>query len=193
MNKAYHSGESEADNSQTPQWLINQLQEIVNIEIIHDVCARENSAKAKSYWTKDDDALSQHWHDAYVDSAGMPKYSDQNCALWMNPPFSLAGLFTEKAALEAESGVVTLGCCVHAPDRTWFQEMEKRATFIYVPDKRIQFLKHDGTPFTRIDPHTNKKVRSGANFPLCFPLWTPFNSGGEAKQIRFKTEKDKYS
>ena len=193
MHKAYHSGESEADNSQTPQWLINQLQDVVNLEIIFDVCARPNSAKADNFFTKDHDALAQDWHECYIDGAGMPKYSSQNCALWMNPPFSKAKDFTTKAADEALNGVVTLGCCVHAPDRTWFQEMEKRATFIYVPDKRIQFLKHDGTPFTRIDPHTKKEVRSGANFPLCFPLWTPFNNGGEAKQIRFKTDKEKYS
>lgn len=186
MHKAYHSGESEADNSQTPQWLINQLQDIVNIKIIHDVCARENSAKAESYWTKEDDALIMNWlHQIPTNSA--------KDAFWMNPPFSKAKDFTTKAADEALKGVVTLGCCVHAPDRTWFQEMEKRATFIYVPDKRIQFLKHDGTPFTRKDPKNGKEVRSGANFPLCFPLWTPFNNGGQAKQIRFKTDKEKYS
>lgn len=193
MQKAYHSGESEADNSQTPWWLVRQLEQVVNVEFIHDVCAKENSAKAENYWTKEDDALSIPWHDAYTNTAGMPKHSDQNCALWMNPPFSMASQFTTKAADEANSGAVILGCCVHAPDRAWFQEMEKRATFIYVPDKRIQFLKHDGTPFTRKDPHTGKTVRSGANFPLCFPLWTPFNNGGEAKQVRFITEKEKYS
>ena len=37
---------------------------------------------------------------------------------------------------------------------------------------------------------TGKNVKSSANFPLCFPLWTPFNNGGEAKQIRFKRDKE---
>ncbi len=189
MHKAYHSGESEADNSQTPQWLIRQLQDVTGVDISHDVCARKNSAKADSYWTKDDDALKLNWLEKYYDLNA--NYEMVN-SFWMNPPFSKAKEFTTKAADEALSGVVTLGCCVHAPDRSWFQEMEKRATFVYVPNHRIQFLKHDGKPFTRIDKH-GKEVKSGANFPICFPLWTPFNNGGEAKFIRFECDKEKYS
>ena len=194
MHKAYHSSDSEADNSQTPWWLIKQLQEVVNVEIIFDVCAKENSAKASDYYTIENDALKQCWSRKYI-YRQRNSYHERgsNAAYFMNPPFSMAKEFTTKAADEALNGVVTLGCVKHAPDATWFQEMEKRATFIYVPDKRIQFLKHDGTPFTRIDTKTGKTVKSGANFPLCFPLWTPFNNGGEAKQVRFKTEKERYS
>ncbi len=189
MDKAYHSGDSEADNSQTPQWAINQIQEVANVKIVHDVCATDISAKADSWWTKDHDALKQWW---YVQLAS-PHFTPLNKACWMNPPFSLAKEFTTKAADEALKGCVTIGCVKHAPDTDWFQEMEKRATFIYVPDGRIQFLKADGTPFTRIDKKTGKVVKSGANFPLCFPLWTPFNNGGEAKQIRFKRDQKRYS
>tara|TARA_R110000744_G_scaffold380568_1_gene503228 strand:+ start:10973 stop:11560 length:588 start_codon:yes stop_codon:yes gene_type:complete len=192
--KAYHSGDKEADNSQTPWWLIRQLQDIVNVKFIIDACARENSAKASDWYTAEDDALKQCWSTKYIYRQRNSNHErGSNSAIWMNPPFSLAKEFTSKAANESIHGVVTLGCVKHAPDATWFQHMEKQATFIYVPDKRIQFLKHDGKPFTRTDPHTGKEVRSGANFPLCFPLWTPFYNGGEAKQIRFKTEKEKYS
>ena len=124
----------------------------------------------------------------------MPKHSDQNCALWMNPPFSLASEFTTKAANQASSGCLIIGCVKHAPDADWFQEMEKRATFIYVPDGRIQFLRANGEPFERPEFKdgipTGKNLKSGANFPLCFPLWTPFNNGGEAKYIRFKRDKE---
>lgn len=181
-NKAYHSGDSEADNSQTPWWIIKQIQDIANVHVIFDVCATPRSAKAASYFTKEDDALTRSW-----------KGSNSKGCNWMNPPFSLASEFTTKAAHEAMKGVVTIGCVKHAPDATWFQEMEKRATFIYIPDGRIQFLKSDGTPFMRIDKKTGKQVKSGANFPLCFPLWTPFNNGGEAKQIRFKRDQKRYS
>lgn len=187
-NKAYHSGDSEADNSQTPQWAINQIQDVSNVQIVHDVCATKLSRKSLSYWDKEDDALSCDWINAY----GTDLFTT-NQALWMNPPFSLAKEFTTKAADEALKGVVTIGCVKHAPDATWFQEMEKRATFIYIPDGRIQFLKADGTQFMRKDKKTGKQVKSGANFPLCFPLWTPFNNGGEAKQIRFKRDIKRYS
>ena len=87
--------------------------------------------------------------------------------------------------------MITIGCVKHAPDADWFQEMEKRATVIYVPDGRVQFLKADGSEFTRTDKN-GKTVKSGANFPLCFPLWTPFNHGNEAKQVRFKRDKKGY-
>ena len=193
QSNAYHSGDSEADNSQTPQWLINQIQDIANVNFVHDVCARENSAKAgASFWTKELDALKQDWLSMYEEHQQSHPFIEKS-AFWMNPPFSLADEFTTKAADAALDGVVTLGCCVHAPDRDWFQAMEKRATVIYVPDGRIQFLTHDGKPFTRWCKKTEKQVRSGANFPLCFPLWTPFNTGGEAKQVRFKRDKDGYS
>lgn len=180
---AYHAGDSEADNSQTPQWIVNQLQSLANVNIVHDVCATKESAKADSYWCKEDDALSQDW------SLTHKHFQASKKAFWMNPPFSLAKEFTTIAADEALSGCVTIGCVKHAPDADWFIEMEKRATVIYVPDGRIQFLKHDGKPFTRIDKKTGKEVKSGANFPLCFPLWTPFNTGDIALQVRFKRDR----
>lgn len=193
MQKAYHSSDSEADNSQTPWWVIRQIQAVANVEIIHDVCATNLSKKSPSYWTKEDDALSASWINAYSFGSGM---FSANEACFMNPPFSLASEFTTKAADEALNGVVTIGCVKHAPDADWFQEMEKRATFIYVPDGRIQFLRANGEPFERPEMKggipTGKNLKSGANFPLCFPLWTPFNNGGEAKQIRFKRDKAGY-
>ena len=183
-NKAYHAGETEADNSMTPRWLINQLQDVTNVNIIHDVCATDTSAVSQSFWNKEKDALIQDWY-------MLPTFTSKDC-FWMNPPFSLASEFTSKAAREAIKGRVTLGCVKHAPDSAWFQEVEKRATFIYIPDGRIQFLKSDGSPFTRKDPKTGEQVKSGANFPICFPLWTPFNNGCEAKQVRFKRDRTGY-
>ena len=189
--KAYHSGDSEADNSQTPWWVIYQIQAVANVRIIHDVCATSVSTKSASYWDKSDNALTQSWDVKYSAEATSALH-----AFWQNPPFSLAAEFTTKAADEALNGVVTIGCVKHAPDADWFIEMEKRATFIYVPDGRIQFLKANGEPFERPEMKggipTGKNLKSGANFPLCFPLWTPFNNGGEAKQIRFKRDKEGY-
>lgn len=193
MHKAYHSKDSEADNSQTPWWVIRQIQVIANVDIVHDVCATDISKKAKTFWSKENDSLSINWTRMFYNlNAG----HEQVNAFWMNPPFSLASEFTTKAADEAEKGVVTIGCVKHAPDADWFQEMEKRATFIYIPDGRIQFLRADGTPFERPEMKggipTGRNLKSGANFPLCFPLWTPFNNGYEAKQIRFKRDKERY-
>ena len=185
--KSYHSGNSEADNSQTPWWIVRQIQAVANVSIVHDVCAKENSSKAfGSYWSAEDDALSLDWCEKKVSITG------SRSVFWMNPPFSLAKEFTTKAADEAQKGVTTIGCVKHAPDADWFQEMEKRATVIYVPDGRIQFLKADGSEFTRTDKK-GKTVKSGANFPLCFPLWTPYNHGFEAKYVRFSRNKKIFS
>jgi len=189
---AYHSNKIDADDANTPWWSVNQIQSVANVFIEHDVCATESSAKAVTHWNKDDNALKKDWAKSQSTCLVL------NTAFFMNPPFSLAKLFTTKAADEALKGCVTIGCVKHAPDADWFQDVEKRATFIYVPDGRIQFLKSDGTPFMREEKKKNratglmeltgKMVKSGANFPLCFPLWTPFNNGGEAKYIRFKRD-----
>lgn len=189
MHTAYHSKDSEADNAQTPWWIISQIQEVANVNIINDVCAKKESAKANYWWDKEDDALNKNWAERYE---SINTYNNSMKVFWMNPPFSMAKEFTNKAADEALNGCVIIGCVKDAPDTDWFQEMEKRATFIYVPDRRIQFLKADGRPFTRLDKKTGRRVKSGANFPLCFPLWTPFNNGGEAKQIRFKCDKKRF-
>ena len=198
MNKAYHSKSTEADNSQTPLWVIRQIQAVANISIVHDVCATEISSKAGAcYWSKEDDALSLDWAAEFSLNSCAPQLLAPNDALWQNPPFSLAAEFTTKAADEALKGVVTIGCVKHAPDSDWFIKMEKRATFIYVPDGRIQFLKANGEPFVRQEMKqgipTGRNIPSGANFPVCFPLWTPFTNNGRAEFVRFKRDMEKYS
>ena len=55
--KAYHSGDSEADNSQTPWWIIKQIQDIANVNIVFDVCATALSAKSDDWWEKEDDCI----------------------------------------------------------------------------------------------------------------------------------------
>lgn len=67
------------------------LLESMNLKDAHDVCASAENRKFQSYWTKADDALSRDW----------PK--DKVC--WMNPPYSHAKQFFEKAANEAFRGV----------------------------------------------------------------------------------------
>ena len=198
MHNAYHSKSTEADNSQTPWWIIRQLQHVANVNIVHDVCATEISSKAGvCFWSKETNALSLDWANKFSLNSCAPPLLAPNDALWQNPPFSLAAEFTTKAADEAQKGVVTIGCVKHAPDSDWFIEMEKRATFIYVPDGRIQFLKADGEPFMRQEMKggipTGRNIPSGANFPVCFPLWTPFRNNGRAEFVRFKREMEKYS
>jgi len=190
LASSFNSNDREADNSQTPEWIIRQIQDVANIEIAHDVCARKNSAKAKSYWTQKDDAFTQNWSKKFYD---LNAHYEQVNAFYMNPPFSLQGKFQDKALEESKLGVVTMGCCSHSPDRDWFQKMEKTANYLFVPDGRIQFNKHDGTKFTRTDKKTGREVSTGAAFPVCFPLWLPYPNGGQVQIIRFKRDQKRYS
>jgi len=135
------------------------------------------------FYTKQDNSLIRDWREAYVGAALSP-----NSVLYINPPFSMASEFTQKAA---DSKVPVLGCVKYAPDTTWFQEqVEDRAAFVYVPDGRINFVDDNGELLHRIKD--GKKVYGGANFPVCFPLWTPYNQAGKAKFIRFARDKENY-
>jgi len=188
MNSAYHGKESEADNSQTPPYIIDQIQRLTNATIVLDVCATTLSAKAPKFYTKKDDAMNQDWAgDIYKQALTYPKRV-VNPAAWMNPPFSLANKFVRYAAEQARNGATILSCVKHAPDVSWFQFIEATASYIWVPDGRIQFTKFDGSPFMRLDKKQNKMVKSGANFPVCFPVWTPNINGGKAELIRFIRE-----
>ena len=141
MHKAYHSKESEADNSQTAWWIVHQIEDVANVNIIHDVCAKANSRKADTYWDKKADAISKDWAYKFFKLNGQHESTN---AFWMNPPFSLAKEFTTKAADEALKGVLTIGCVKHETDADWFIEMKRRVTFIDLHDGRILVLRSNG-------------------------------------------------
>lgn len=141
---------------------------------------------------KKSNALQKSWLSKYSQLQGEFHYGSSN-AFFMNPPFSMQTEFQDKALDAAHYGVVTLGVCSHSPDRDWFQKMEATANYLFVPDGRIQFNKHNGKKFTRIDKGTGKEVSTGAAFPVCFPLWLPYPNGGQVQIIRFNRDQKRYS
>jgi len=54
---------------ETPQSLFNELHEIFDFTM--DVCATNENAKCKTFYTKDDDGLTKHWIGR----------------IWCNPPY----------------------------------------------------------------------------------------------------------
>ena len=83
-----------------------------------DVCANKENAKLESYWTKEEDGLSQDW-------------TDLRC--WMNPPYGREiGKWVKKAA---EGGAELVVCLLPArTDTKWFHE--------YIYNKaEIRFIK----------------------------------------------------
>jgi phage N-6-adenine-methyltransferase len=192
MNKAYKNGKTkDTDLAQTPWYIIHQLEQLSGYPIKWDVCAGEQTKKAQGFFDEKMNALNVNWveylgqfEQFFMQSLG------SHYAAWMNPPFSKAFDFTQKAALEASKGMVIIGCVKDAPDTDWYQQnVESKATVIYKPTSRIQFLKPDGSKFTRYDKKAKKWVNSGANFPVCFPVWTPLQLNQSAPIVRFRPDK----
>lgn len=175
--KAYDSKTENKDYAQTPWWVIKQIQGVSNYQIAHDVCASPETAKHKKFWTESDNCLTKDWNKLAI-------WEHDPCqCYWMNPPFSDAMTFTEKAANEAIKGCNVLGCVKYAPDTEWFQKnVVGRATALFIPDGRINYVKPDGSAF-----------KNGVNFPTVFPLWTPIPPTGNPLRINFKRDKKKYS
>ncbi|MBU2897704.1 phage N-6-adenine-methyltransferase [Vibrio hepatarius] len=82
---------------------------------------------------------------------------------WCNPPFDLKQLFIRKAFQEVQNGNSGLMLLPYEPATGWWRELvDGKATAIYEPDGRYNFLDIDGV--------TQKR---GVNFPSAFVLWTP--------------------
>ncbi|WED23058.1 phage N-6-adenine-methyltransferase [Vibrio sp. JC009] len=82
---------------------------------------------------------------------------------WCNPPFDGKQLFIKKAFHEARAGNSGLMLLPYEPATTWWRELvDGKATAVYEPDGRYNFLDIDGV--------TKKR---GVNFPSAFVLWTP--------------------
>lgn len=191
---AYKNNAAEQnDYAQTPWWVIHQLVAVTGYAIAWDVCCLRDTAKARLAFNHEDhDALKIDW---FIEMQQPRRRGSMpiNWAAYMNPPFSEAETWTKKASTEAAKGLVIIGCVKDAPDTNWYQQhVEQQATAIYKPTGRLQFIKPDGTPFTRTDPKTGKQVRSGANFPVCFPVWTSLRLNQPAPIVRFKFDKARY-
>lgn len=120
-----------------------------------DVCAERATAQCASYWTIEDDALSQDWHKSARPSFG-------SAWLWCNPPYSKITPWVEKA-IEAQStgrGTVMLVMC--DPSVKWFSLAQQYASETrFITNGRLAFLKNGvkqsgnnkGSVIFVFDPH----------------------------------------
>lgn len=192
--------DNEKDLAQTPVAAVRQIEELLGVRIVLDVCALKATAKAPAYICAPDatgedldrafavDALETDWLEVMKTVAFIRHYHDGEFAhrpgaAFMNPPFSRLAEFTEKAAAEARRGMTVIGCVKDDRVTDWYRRnVENAATFVLIPDGRIQFLKPDGGHFT------NKKTgqKSSADFVSVFPVWMPFRAAGPAIPILFR-------
>jgi site-specific DNA-methyltransferase (adenine-specific) len=94
-----------------------------------DPCAREASAQAPYYYTKEDDGLAQPWHGH----------------VFVNPPYSKPGPWVAKALAEAERATTIL-LLPAATDVGWFHDLLLVHANIRFVRGRIRFLGWRGTP-----------------------------------------------
>lgn len=102
---------SKSDNWATPQWLFDQLH--AEFDFTLDVCADAQNAKCHSFFSQEQDGLSQVW----------------NGRVWCNPPHGrVIGNWVKKCAEYAQGGGLLLCCSPPARTPGGFMNtyMEKR-------------------------------------------------------------------
>ena len=116
-------------SSKTPEWetprdLYDRLNESWNFTL--DPCCTKETAKCETFFTKDDDGLSQDW---------------QGHRVFMNPPYGKKmHVWLEKAYKEAVKKDTTVVCLV--PSRTdtkWFHDYCMKAQSIRFIKGRLKF------------------------------------------------------
>jgi phage N-6-adenine-methyltransferase len=107
---------SETDLWATPQDFFDKQNAIYNFTL--DVCATDDNAKCKKYFTKNDNGLNKEWHGV----------------CWMNPPYGREiKQWMHKAYKESLKGV-TVVCLVPArTDTVWWHD--------YAMKGNIEFIK----------------------------------------------------
>lgn len=166
--------ESARDRRATPWWLFRQIERLLNVPIIHDVCAAKETTKCATYWGPDVgvDSLAIDWmgHEATWGRQVFP------FALWMNPPYSDPGPWCEKAAAEAAKGLIVVGLLPDDRGTRWYQDhIEGVASLAFLPSRRISFLGPDGKP------------QNGNPKPSIIPVWTPWRTG-RTEDVRFQCD-----
>jgi phage N-6-adenine-methyltransferase len=99
-------------SSATPEWATPQdFFDELNREFgfVVDVCATAGNAKCSTYFTAEDDGLTQDWARFGV--------------CWMNPPYGrVIGAWVAKAAAEAARGATVVCLLPARTDTRWFHE-----------------------------------------------------------------------
>lgn len=93
------------DNWATPQWLFDELDREFHFTL--DVCASEENAKCKNFFSKVQDGLQQEW----------------TGTIWCNPPYGRQiTKWVEKASQTAENGHTAVMLIPARTDTAWFHD-----------------------------------------------------------------------
>ena len=138
---------SKSDEWETPQELITRIKLFYPISF--DLAATKENAKAKQCFTKADNSLKQNWDEIQGIS-------------WLNPPFSKANQFFQKAA-QSKNQIIAIYKASNLETDTWQRWILPHAKIHFI-NKRVNYLDknkpmRNGVPFGsaliffRIDPN----------------------------------------
>lgn len=113
---------SERHDWETPQDFFDAWNREYNFTL--DAAASPDNAKVDSYFTKEDDALSQDWPGV----------------VWCNPPYGRKiGTWVEKAYRESLKGATVVMLIPARTETRWWHRYVKNARWIYFMKGRLKF------------------------------------------------------
>lgn len=135
---------------ETPEEVINKLPVYFDV----DVCATPETAKAKKFYTPQQDGLKRMWKGV----------------CWMNPPYGKElPRWLQKAYDESRTQGTSVWCLVPArTDTKWFHEIATLGTIVFLK-RRVPFLM-DGKP-VRSPPFPSMVVIFDKDIDVGFLTW----------------------
>ena len=153
------------DEWQTPQKLWDELNKQYNFSL--DCCANEHNAKCKSYLQKFELAHPDIYH-----------------VCWMNPPFSKASKMFEHFFKVVLKGVCIFRCD-NMETKLWQNIILKNATWILIPNKRINYegMNGNGAVFPSALIGYNVEIPKNIDGTILYPHRTSL-SQKNTKEVR---------
>jgi phage N-6-adenine-methyltransferase len=139
------------DDWRTPASLFDALDDEFGFTL--DAAATQQSAKARRYYTPQDDALTIPW-------------GGRGEVIWLNPPYGRGvERWVGKAYTESRLGAVVVVLLFSRTDTKWWHEFAMRADEVRFIKGRVRFGLADGSP------------KAHAPAPSCLLVFTPWSAG----------------
>jgi len=155
---------------------------LTGYSFILDTCAEAPTAKCANFITPGEDALTVDWvrraQEIVTRLNNIPFTSPalKPVAGWCNMPFTQKPAFLSKCFESARGGFPIVALCPYERSTGWWREYVKgKATRVFIPNGRYNFLKVDG-----------KTKKTGVNFLSCFVEFGIGAGFGETQFIDFK-------
>lgn len=128
------------DERETPPEFFDAVQGATGDKIVVDVCATIRNAKCK--WFFAIDGLEMDWAKR-VEEGHVFMPNTKGGYAWMNPPYSYAMPWVDKAIRESKKGLVTVALLMGDSSTQLFKKCFKHGQIVFL-QPRIRFLDENG-------------------------------------------------